>query len=214
MQAGILAIAVWAAWAGAMQAPLFKPNARVERQTLASETTEPDNRGLHEKDHPSLRVQMVPKLYALHLSNIWLEATLATESTTKRLIAAENATVHAKAVLAQSPVNGFGWVALATAAEERGNSDEATALLAISRIWTPFSRDLALPRILLEIERWKEMSLSRQVGLLDELALASRGERRQTLMALIKTSPTLANLWERSLARQKAIRKIERQLSP
>ncbi|MEM1149378.1 MAG: hypothetical protein AAGI03_02320 [Pseudomonadota bacterium] len=209
-----MAIAVWAAWAGPVQAPLFKPGARIELQTLAPETTEPDNQSIHEKDDPSLRAQMVPKLYALHVSNSWLETALAAEVPARRQIAAKNASGHAKDVLAQSPVNGFGWVALATAAEERGNSDEATALLTISRIWTPFSRDLALPRILLEIERWDDMSFNQQAKLLDELALAARGERRQTLMALIKTSPALANLWERSLARRKTIRMIERELNP
>lgn len=193
MQGGILALAAWAAWSGPLQAPLFNPEARAAQP--------PGGADPGDWRFGDLRAQTVPKLYHLHAANAWLDATVAAGDDAARQVASDAAAAHARTMLSFSPANGYGWVALAWAAERRGGRAEAKALLALSRAWSPHSRDMALARVMLEMRWWEDLGLARREALLDELMLARWVPERRTAM---ERSPRLGAIWSLARARARA----------
>lgn len=206
MQLCFLLLAVWAAWSGALQAPMFQAEARAAQPP---EAVDPDDWRFGD-----LRSLMVPKLYNLHAANAWLDAgTAASDDGDAEGLqkASDTAARHAKAALSYSPAHGFAWTALAWSALQRGGDEEAKALLAISRTWTPYSRDLALTRVMLDMRDWPEMDKARREALLNELALARLRGSRPRLMEMVEKSPRLSVLWSMTRHRLRAQRRAARE---
>lgn len=193
MQLAVLALAVWAAWAGPLQGPLFKSDglAQVPSTTADGQDWRFGN----------FKALMVPKLYHLNAANAWLSSVAAEDGALKRAAASKEAERHALAALSYSPSNGYAWTALAWAAITRGDEELAQARIALSRMWAPHSRDMAMPRVMLEMRWWPKMDLARREALLDELALARWVDGR---VGAIERSPRLAALWPLAVARIRA----------
>lgn len=161
-QFAVLVLAVLAALAGPLRAPVFDTDAR------ATSTTGDWHSG--DVHTPYLR-----KTYYLSLARDWLELASTSEDETVRLDAANRAYEHARASMEMAPANGYAWAAMAWAELIRDNKPEAFAALEQARFWAPYSAPLALDRAVIAQTWWPELDTTERAHVLDDVWIASRG---------------------------------------
>jgi hypothetical protein len=195
-QFGVLAMAVWAAWSGALAAPVFSTAARVAAPPPADDWRAGTLRALYEV-----------KEYRLAMAQLWLAAA-NDAAPGERSAFSETAAKHARAALAQGPANGYSWLVLAWANYVSEDEAGARDALAASRRWTPYSLNLSLSRALLESRWWPDLTSGEREQLLDDLVRANRGHRAAFAEERGRDA-RLAALWSLALARERARRDLE-----
>lgn len=211
-QSGVLAMAVWAAWSGALAAPVFSTAARVAAPPSAksgpADNGSADNWPSDNWRAGSLRALYEVKEYRLAMAQAWLAA--ANEATPgARAAFSVTAAQHARAALAEGPANGYSWLVLAWTDYNSGDEAGARDALAASRRWTPYSRNLSLSRALLESRWWPDLTSSQRERLLDDLLRANIGHRAAFAEARGRDA-RLATLWGLALTRERARRALAR----
>lgn len=156
-QVTILLLAAYAFWNGPAQAPAFKVTAH--GSVSRAENDIPRNAAFEAK--------------AYHLAASWrLIRQSELRSDEAHINDARMAGFHARASLARSPGDAYGWLALAWSADLAGDSDEARMALEKSWRWAPISGNLAFPRAVLASRHWPDLSPDLRVHALTDMRYA------------------------------------------